>query len=176
MTRRPASLMLAAAPAVLMLAAGALIGCSRGELSGPPELRVGRDECIECGMLIAEDRSSTAMLVDRRGRREYIMFDDLGCMLDFQREKGGPEADFKELELFVRDHPTGGWVPAAEAWYLLADRHTLITPMGSGLASFATEQTAREWHGRHGGELMRWNSIGEARRVWFQAMYGRENP
>jgi nitrous oxide reductase accessory protein NosL len=156
-------------PALLLVAAAALSGCSRGELSGPPELRLGRDECVECGMLVSEDRSSASMLIEQYGRREYVMFDDIGCLLDYQRNRG---TEFTEVESFVHDHPTGAWVAWQDALFLLADRHKLVTPMGSGLAAFASRDVALEWQARYGGELLRPGEIGEARRVWFEEMFG----
>src|SRR5690606_35950302 len=121
--------------AVSGLAALALLpGCSRGELSGPPELRVGRDECGECGVIISEDRCSSAILVERGGRREHVLFDDIGCMLDYERGRAG---EFAAVDAFVHDHPTRAWVRAADAHFLFADRDLLPTPMGSGIVAYA---------------------------------------
>jgi nitrous oxide reductase accessory protein NosL len=121
-------------------------------------------------MLVSEDRSSAAMLIERSRGREYVMFDDIGCLLDYQRNNSD---EFTEVESFVHDHPTGEWVAAQDAWYLLADRHKLVTPMGSGLAAFASQDVAAKWQAEYGGELMRADAIGEARRTWFEALYGR---
>ncbi len=157
--------------AVSGLAALALLpGCSRGELSGPPELRVGRDECGECGMIISEDRCSSAILVERGGRREHVLFDDIGCMLDYERGRAG---EFAAVDAFVHDHPTRAWVRAADAHFLFADRDLLPTPMGSGIVAYAERAAAEARRGEVGGEILDYQRLGEARRDWMWARYGR---
>lgn len=155
---------------VAVLSAVALLGgCSRSDLSGPPELRIGRDECGECGMIVSEDRCSSALLVESDGVREHIMFDDIGCMLDYERDKADR---FTPVDAFVHDHGTREWVRAAEASFLLADRERLATPMGSGIVAFAAEESARARQGEVGGEVMGYARLAEARREWLRARYG----
>ena len=48
-----------------LAAASLLAGCDRAPLSGPPELRLGRDECVECGMIINDDRCSSDPCTNR---------------------------------------------------------------------------------------------------------------
>jgi copper chaperone NosL len=158
--------------AMLGAACVAISGCGRGELSGPPELRVGRDQCGECGMLVAEDRSACATLVEPKaggGRREYVMFDDIGCLLDYPHGRG---EEFRTIEGYVRDYGTREWVSADEAWYLMADRQKLKTPMGSGLASFAAEADAKRWQEEVGGEIMQYDALAERRRRWLEETFG----
>lgn len=99
----------------------ALVGlaCERADLTGPPTLRLGRDECAECGMPINEDRCASGMLVVREGRRDHIHFDDLGCMLDFERHGGG---GVTVLERFARDYTARTWISAERATFLFTDQ------------------------------------------------------
>ena len=160
------TLIAAAALSVLL----AMPGCSRTDLSGPPDLRVGRDECAECGMIVSEDRCSSAMLVEISGRREHIMFDDIGCMLDYERTRAG---QFTAVDAFVHDHATRAWVRAREASFLLADRERLPTPMGSGLVAFATREAALEMRKEVGGDVIDHAALPAARADWLRARYPR---
>ncbi len=151
-------------PAAAMLTALALAGCEGKPLSGPPPLRLGRDECSECGMLISEERSSTALLLERDGRREHALFDDLGCMLDLEREnlEGGVV-----VARFVHDYLTRQWVDASHATFLLADPDRLPTPMSSGLAAFADRSAAEKAQAEFGGALLDERGIAAARKSWL---------
>ena len=42
-----------------------LVGCGGDDLSGPPTLRLGSDECAECGMIIGEERCSSSSATAR---------------------------------------------------------------------------------------------------------------
>src|SRR5690606_39706872 len=105
MTRLAATIRFAAAPSLAVLL-GATAACQRAELTGPPELRLGRDQCVECGMIINEDRFSLAALIDNTyGQREHILFDDVDCMLDYQHE----HTDIPLIERFAPDAGTRSW-------------------------------------------------------------------
>lgn len=152
------------------------VGCSREVLSGPPELRLGRDECGECGMLINEDRCSSAMLIEReaplagRTRREYVMFDDIGCMLDYEHHR---RSEFTVIDAFVHDHPTRQWLRAGDAYFLFADRERLPTPMGTGIVAFADRNVAEMKQREVGGDIMNYAALEPARREWMWSQYGR---
>ena len=146
-----------------------LAGCDRSQLSGPPELRLGRDECAECGMLINEDRCSSAYLVERAGRRDHVLFDDIGCMLDYAHES---PRDVHLLDGFVHDHPTRAWVPASSAQFLLGPPPKLATPMGSGIWAFADRAQADGLRADVSGEVFDLEGITTARRAWMDARYG----
>lgn len=159
----------AASAFLVCCVAAVLVGCSRDAISGPPELRLGRDECGECGMLVSEDRCSSAILVERSGRREYIMFDDIGCMLDYEYQ---PRLEFKLIDGFVRDYPSRAWVRAEDATFLYADPENLLTPMGTGIVGFAKRTGAEEKQREVGGDIMSYEDLAVARRAWMEARYG----
>lgn len=154
--------------ATLTLMAGALQGCERQPLAGPPTVRLGRDECAECGMLIGEDRSSCGLLVDDVGRRSYLLFDDIGCMLDLERRSLGERT---VIERYVRDWDTREWVPAQRAHFLLADPQRLRTPMGSGIGSFATPEPLARNAGL-AGRTFDYAGLAQARAEWMRERYG----
>ena len=147
----------------------ALPACNRAELSGPPELRVGRDQCLLCGMLIAEDRYCAAMLVDRAGRREHVLFDDLGCLADFEND-GTP--DVTPIERFARDADARAWIVAADALYVLGSNQTLRTPMGSGLVAYRSRTDAERSAQEHHGQVLSYDQMLVARRAWMEERYG----
>jgi nitrous oxide reductase accessory protein NosL len=149
--------------APLMTIAALLAACEREPLTGPPELRLGRDECRECGMLIYEDRAAAALLLESPAGREHALFDDIGCMLDFERTPGENET---VLARFVRDYAARTWLDADRAAYLFAHPDHLPTPMASGIAAFADTDAAESQRARAGGELLTFNQITAARAQW----------
>jgi nitrous oxide reductase accessory protein NosL len=146
--------------AILSAAAG---GCESKPLGGPPELRLGRDECRECGMIISEDRCSAALLIDRDRRRDYVLFDDIGCLLDWQRESLDGAVVHQQ---FVHDFATRQWASAAEATYLLADPQKLVTPMSTGMVAFSTRGAAESTLAQYGGEILDFGAMKAARKAW----------
>lgn len=152
------------------LGATFLIGCGREPLSGPPELRLGRDECAECGMIINEDRCSSALLIERDGFREHIAFDDIGCMLDYEFENRGV---LVVVQGFVHDHSTQAWVSTDAASFLFAERERIPTPMGSGIIAFTDKAGAERAEQEFGGRILDYTQLAPARRAWMEALYGK---
>lgn len=152
---------------IALAALAAAPACRRGDPNGPPSLRLGRDECGECGMTIHDERCAGALLVERGGRRDYLLFDDLGCMLDAD---GAAGADVTVLARFVSDHAAGAWVTADVATFLATDG--VHTPMGSGMIAFAHGAAAAEAKQRFGGRIMDYATLGAHRRVWKETREG----
>lgn len=144
--------------AALVLAAS----CQRAPLTGPPPARSGSTACTACGMLVTDDRSASALLVEDRGRREYLFFDDAGCMLDHERDTLHAHA---VIERYVRDHDTRAWLPADTASFLLADPSLLLTPMGSGIAAFSSPAAAAAARARYSGDVLDFAALVHARRL-----------
>ncbi len=155
---------------VIALAALLLSACEPAPLSGPPDMPLGRHECKACGMLVSEDRCSSALLVESNGRREYFFYDDLGCMLD-QVRKGLENTTI--VNHFAHDYNSRSWVSVADATFLFADPAKLQTPMGSGIVAFSTSADAEQAKATFGGRTMSYADLAEARRVWMEERYGR---
>lgn len=127
-----------------------LLGACRGEpLSGPPALHLGRDECASCGMIVNEARCSCALLVREGDEREYRLFDDIGCMLGYEREHEGAVV----ISRFVHDYATGAWIDGQTGAFLVAPEGRIITPMGSGVVAFAERSAAEKKQRDTGGAL-----------------------
>ncbi len=164
MNRRP--LLSCTAFAVLSV----LSACETQVLTGPPELRLGRSECGECGMLISEDRCSSALLIDSRGHRDHVLYDDIGCMLDAER-RGLDGAVVAER--YVHDFGTRAWVEAGTAHFVAADRDSLQTPMGSGLVAFARAEDAEDASRAHKGRVLGYAALAAFRKSWMEERFGK---
>ncbi|MDP1662796.1 MAG: nitrous oxide reductase accessory protein NosL [Phycisphaerales bacterium] len=144
----------------VLLAAIAIPSCQRAPLTGPPELRLGRDMCAECGMIISEDACASATLVEREGVREHALFDDIGCMLDYASEHAG---SLQTVESFVRDYSERSWASSSSSWFLLTDGEHVRTPMASGIVAFATSSAAQAAQARWGGKVVQEADLPAAR-------------
>ena len=140
----------------------ALVGCGREQASGPPTLHPGRDECALCGMIVNEERFSCALLVAKGRSPEYLVFDDIGCMLDYR----AAHPDAMVIEGFVHDYGTRQWLDAARGSYVLASPGGLATPMGSGIAAFAGAGAAADHAKAWGASPMDYQAVTAARRAW----------
>jgi nitrous oxide reductase accessory protein NosL len=159
--------------ALIALACACLAACAERPLEGPPTIRVGHDICVECGMMIAEDRCSAASLVEGPHGREYRLFDDIGCLLDWEwnRSTAGEhtEASGRDPEVviarFVHDYGDRTWADALQAGYV--DGATVVTPMASGLLGFRGSSVAEQARATFGGRVLSWADLREARRAWI---------
>lgn len=144
--------------------------CVRSEPAGPPMLRLGRDECAECGMILSEDRCCAALLVERNARREHLLFDDLGCLVDHEQEHA---SEHRVVEGYVRDYATRAWLPWREAAYIHGDGDRLHTPMGFGMVAFADRAAAEHAARDLGAVVVSFNDLPRLRREWLEARYGK---
>jgi copper chaperone NosL len=165
---RPRAGIRAAVAVLALLGAGAagLAGCSGATPEGPPEIRLGRDQCTECGMIINEDRCSCASRVDLGQGAEMALFDDIGCMLEHERLK--PES--KVLTRYVHDHTTRQWLEADKATFLLAE--SVRTPMGSGIVAYASKDAAEAAKKEHPGEVYDFAALAAARKKAMEEQFG----
>lgn len=122
LTRRAFS-RLAAGASLAALAAG----CSR-EPPAPKAIKLGRDVCEHCNMILSELRF-VAQSWDARRRRARL-FDDVGCAVTFITLAG--EIDDPALRFWVADATAAGaWLDARSASY----KGGFQTPMGHGYAA-----------------------------------------
>lgn len=148
-----------------------LSACRRGPLTGPPTLRLGHDECAACGMLVNEDRCCGALLIERDGERMHQVFDDLGCMMNYEYEHVNDGT--RVVERYVRDYPSRTWVDGAIALICRADREELHTPMGSGTVAFASQSAAESVGLRWKAGPMDYRAAYRDRREWMWSEYGK---
>ena len=126
---------------VLLLAGG----CGGEATLEPPTIHYGQAVCDLCGMIVSDERFAAAEVVLRDGRAEGRFFDDTGEI--FQLE--APED--AEFAWYVHDMRTLEWIEAGEAVFLRSKE--LRTPMGLGIAAFASRSEAEAAQADFGGEL-----------------------
>ena len=141
-TRRRFLVSSAALPIVLVSCGGQ--GASADD---PPGIKLGRDSCDRCGMIISEERFASG-IVNPDG--EAVIFDDAGEMAATVQEEG-----LNNRRVWVHGFPSLKWMDATEAWYAVT--MDIPTPMGSGVFPFDTEAGARafDW----GGTVYSWSDL-----------------
>lgn len=125
----------------LMLAAAC-----RGDRPGDAPRLSGYDACARCGMAVSEARFAAGW-VDEKG--ESVLFDDAGELLTILAAEPSRAAD-----AWVGDLESGRWIRVAEAVFVRAPG--LATPMGTGVAAFASSAAADAFlRARPGAERLR---------------------
>ncbi len=120
-----------------------IAGCREAEVVGPPELKLGRDQCAHCGMIISDERFAAAMIVKTDRGNRALVFDDIGDMVAYPRDH--PEQTI--IHRYVKDFDSSEWVKADQANFVrVLDMHT---PMGSGLIAYASQDAAAAKQGSH---------------------------
>src|SRR5256885_12883798 len=108
MTRRPLNMIV---PWVLLLVAG----CKQSsEAVAPPQIHYGQADCSQCGMTVNDERYAAALIIRTAdGEQAAKVFDDIGCMIGYEREHG----DVTVLARYVKDFESHAWVGADKAAY-----------------------------------------------------------
>ncbi len=136
--------------AMLMLLTTAC-GETADTTTGPPEIVYGRDLCVECGMLITEDRFAAAYRVDGEVKR----FDDIGGMLLHGTDTG--DLPMAADDAWVHDLVSRAWVAAPAAWYVVVAG--LATPMGYDIVAFADRSAAEAFTDERTGMIYDWSEL-----------------
>lgn len=125
-------------------------GCGGGESGGPPEIRYGRDICVQCGMIVSEPRFAAAYRLPDGTEK---VFDDLGGLLLYGHATG----ELATAEVWVHDVETEEWVGADSAWFVAtANAHT---PMGYGIVAFSERGRAQAFAGGAGADVLTWDEL-----------------
>jgi copper chaperone NosL len=131
-----------------------LAACStQAETLAPPEIAYGQDVCEACSMLIDQPELAAAT-VDTAGQAHK--FDEIGDMMQFHAEHPTIQA----VAWFVHDYNTQKWLRAEVGYFVYSP--DLLTTMGHGIVSFATEADATAFATEHGADVL---SFDEARAV-----------
>ena len=156
-------------PGAIALAVAAFAaGCGGDRELGPPELKLGRDMCKECGMIVSEDRSCSAWLIDIGGSYEAEVFADVGCMLD--RERRGEAGNITAR--YFHDYPSRAWIVGKEPVFVMSE--AIHTPMGSGIAAYSSNAEASEAARQFAGLVIDWSALPAARQKFMEDRYGKK--
>jgi hypothetical protein len=107
-----------------------LAGCFEDKKTGPVDLKLGRDVCTHCGMIIDDPRFA-AELRGGADRRLY-KFDDLGDAILWLAKQSW--ANDPATEIWVGDLETGQWIDGRQALYV----RVKASPMGHGFGATLT--------------------------------------
>jgi len=149
MTTRGGSLTriaIAAATLAVVLAA-----CGSADTAGPPEINYGRDICVQCGMIISEEKFASAY-TSQDG--QDLVFDDIGDLILYARANG---EDVDPLNGWVHDFETLEWVDLDRAWFV--PTLSVSTPMGHSIVTFSDGARAKRFAAEIGGEAVPWAVI-----------------
>lgn len=136
---------------LLIVTLSALVGaCAGAAATGPPDIKYGRDVCVECSMVISEARFAAAYRLDDGTEK---LFDDIGGMLKHGNETG----DVAHATAWVHDFQTEEWVQADVAFYV--PTRSVATPMGHGVVAFADHARAMEFAIGVEGEVVDWATV-----------------
>ncbi len=124
----------------------------------PPEIRYGEDVCVQCGMIISDERYAAGVVVETGPNRyEHRIFDDIGGMFIFMAEQG----DNKPIvSYFVHDYTSLAWIDAQTASYVSSQ--TALTPMGFGLSAFEEPAAAQAMAEVWGGQVLTFEDVQKA--------------
>jgi copper chaperone NosL len=130
-----------------------IIGCSKSaNLDEPPEILYGQDVCDQCNMIINEERFAAAYTTEAG---EVRRFDDIGGMLVYDHKHQ------EKVHIFwVHDLNSAEWINVSEAHFVVSDE--LMTPMGWGVAAFASQEQAATYVAANGGVLADFGTLQQA--------------
>lgn len=139
----------------LFLFIALLAGCAQGTTElAPPDIRYGEDVCVECNMIISDERFAAAVAHEvGPGRYETASFDDIGDMLEYAAKN----TDKPPVAWYVHDYETKEWTDATTASYVASDR--VETPMASGLMAFARRDRGDVMAYALGVPIMDWQAL-----------------
>lgn len=129
------------------------LGCSKPEPTGPPEIRLGRDECSGCKMSIVDRRCVGALLASDANGLQLFLFDDIHCMMNFQKNR----TDLRITQIFAQDYRENQWLAMDKA--ILLKSATAHTAMGSGIIALNNQTHAQEAASEFGGQVLTWNAL-----------------
>ncbi len=148
-TRRRFLVLLGGGTVVAVAAAGGFFLLPGEETaSGLPKIKYGKEPCVHCTMIISDDRFAAAWR-EQGGVERH--FDDVGCMVASSRQHKPGSATL----YWVRDFDHDAWLDAAAAAYAVAATG-IKSPMGYGVAAFASTEAAAGAVQRYSGEAATW--------------------
>lgn len=119
----------------------------------PKPIIVGKDACAFCKMGVMDKRFG-AELITKKGK--IYKFDDLHCLVAFEKERTVKSQDVQGTYLINYDAPHG-FIELQKAYLFKSE--ALRSPMGSNVAAFPTEQQLNESTKSIKGEVLQLNSL-----------------
>lgn len=126
-----------------------LAGCVE---PGPSPVHWGEDACHHCKMTLVE-KGYAAQRVNAKGK--VFKYDAIECLAGDLEQS--PLTPGERAYVSDRSRPDAVLMPAEEAFYLHGK--DIPSPMGGGLAAFASPDSARAWQARLDGEVLTWAEV-----------------
>ena len=139
--------------ACVVVVALVLSGCGSEANNGPPTVRYGDSICVECGMILSDERFATATIIEGDRGDEPLLFDDFNCQMIFESK----HSDLIIVDRWSHDYGTIEWIHTADAWFVRSDQ--LQTPMASHIAAFDGQVEAEEFAKTLEGEVVDFESV-----------------
>jgi copper chaperone NosL len=144
-------------PVAALVVLVVIAACNHPAAIDPPPIQYGEDVCEFCRMTIDNVRFAAALIYRTpAGRQRVAIFDDIGCMLAWQRE----HSTDRTIAAFVHDFKTHQWIKASGAWYVRSS--AIQTPMGWGIAAGASRADAAQSAPGSGLKPMDFNELRSA--------------
>jgi copper chaperone NosL len=141
----------AAGPALTLSLSFLLAACGQ---SGPAPIHWGEDACNHCKMTLVQ-KGYAAQRINEKGK--VFRYDAIECLTGELEQS--PLRPGERAYVSDRSRPDATLLPAEDAVYLHGD--DVPSPMGGGLAAFASPDSARAWQARLGGEVLTWRELVE---------------
>jgi copper chaperone NosL len=119
----------------------------------PREIHLGSEACEHCHMVI-DDLRFAAQALTNRG--VVHTFDALECVAEWTRAGSIPPGELHSIWASDFLSP-GSWIRVEDAYFLHAPG--LHSPMGAGLAAFASAEGARGVQRQVGGAVLGWAEV-----------------
>jgi copper chaperone NosL len=138
-----------AVPLVSVFLLFSIMSCS----TGPQPIKVGVDACSFCKMTISDARFGGEILT-KKGK--VFKFDDMHCLLEFQKSNTIKKEDVKDIYLVSFNKPHD-FIEASKAFLYKSDE--LRSPMGGNTASFISESELKGAAQKFKGEKVMWTIL-----------------
>ncbi len=123
-----------------------------------PEIRYGEDVCVQCGMIISDERFAAGLVVETGpSSYEHRIFDDIGGMFAYAAELKDSQPI---VRYFVHDYTSLAWIDAQTASFVSSQ--AILTPMGFGLSAFADPTAAQTMAEVWGGQVLSFDDVQKA--------------
>lgn len=133
-----------------------LLAACEEDSDGPPKADYGNSVCVECSMILSDERFAAATVVEGPRGPAALLFDDYNCQIIHERTNPG----LVVLDRWAHDHGTREWVRTDQAYFVHSPR--LRTPMASNAAAFAAEPDAVSAAAELGGVVLRYADLHSA--------------
>lgn len=111
-------------------------GCGEADPDAPPQILLGDSVCVECGMIVSDERFGTATIIEGERGPQSLIFDDFNCQKKFELK----HPQYGVVTRWSRDYNTLGWFRTSDGY--LAQSPRIRSPMASRVAGFAAREDA----------------------------------